>query len=273
MIFIHYSNNYYNKFLSSLTSKYCRFYSSGQKNTYLPSLPIFTKLLKHAETQSLQKPVIVDVKSNTSHSYQNLVSDVSSFRNKLLKGSFNQNLNEKCVAFLCPNGYDYVVSQWSIWSVGGIAVPLCTTHPQSELLYVLKDSQASTVITHPDFYDKIKSVTKDAGIDDLILVGDKKEKYSDFDGINYKAPSLIPMEESRKALIIYTSGTTGKPKGVVSTHSNIKAQVSSLIEAWRWSDKDRILHVLPLHHLHGILNVRYSKLTVDLICRRFIYLT
>jgi len=148
------------------------------------------------------------------------------------------------------------VSQWSIWSAGGIAVPLCTTHPQSELLHVLKDSQASTVITHPDFYDKIKDVTKDAGINDLIVVGNKNEKYSDFDGVNYKAPSLFPMEESRKALIIYTSGTTGRPKGVVSTHSNIKAQVLSLVEAWRWSDKDRILHVLPLHHLHGILNVR-----------------
>ncbi|PKK72570.1 acetyl-CoA synthetase-like protein [Rhizophagus irregularis] len=284
---IHYSNNYYNKyynkFLSSLIPKYCRFYTSGQNNNYLPSLPLFTKLLKHAETQSLQKPVIVDVKSNTSHSYQNLVSDISSFRNNLLKKSFNQNLNEKCVAFLCPNGYDYVVSQWSIWSAGGIAVPLCTTHPQSELLYVLKDSQASTVITHPDFYDKIKDVTKDAGINDLILVGDKNEKYSDFDGINYKVqslywesrtvdikvPSLIPMEESRKALIIYTSGTTGKPKGVVSTHLNIKAQVSSLIEAWRWSEKDRILHVLPLHHLHGILNALtcaiYAGATVEML--------
>ncbi|CAG8842098.1 26101_t:CDS:2, partial [Racocetra persica] len=55
---------------------------------------------------------------------------------------------------------------------------------------------------------------------------------------------------SRRAMIIYTSGTTGKPKGVVSTHANITAQVKSLVDAWRWSDKDKILHVLPLHHLH-----------------------
>jgi malonyl-CoA/methylmalonyl-CoA synthetase len=110
-------------FVSYCSNPFSFFYLLGKKD--LPSLPIFTKLLKHAETQSLQKPVIVDVKSNTSHSYQNLVSDVSSFRNELLKGSFNQNLNENRVAFLCPNGYDYVVSQWSIWSAGGIAVPLC----------------------------------------------------------------------------------------------------------------------------------------------------
>ena len=51
---------------------------------------------------------------------------------------------------------------------------------------MLKDSQASTVITHVDFYDKIRDVTKDAGINNLILVGNKDKKYSDFDGINYK---------------------------------------------------------------------------------------
>ena len=61
-----------------------------------------------------------------------------------------------------------------------------TTHPPSELLYVLKDSQASAVITHPDFYDKMKSVTKDAGINNLMLIEDKNGKYSDFDGLNYK---------------------------------------------------------------------------------------
>ena len=56
-------------------------------------------------------------------------------------------------------------------------------------------------------------------------------------------------------MIIYTSGTTGKPKGVVSTHGNLKAQIEALVEAWGWSEQDHILNVLPMHHLHGIVNV------------------
>ena len=56
-------------------------------------------------------------------------------------------------------------------------------------------------------------------------------------------------------MIIYTSGTTSRPKGVVSTHLNIKAQINSMAGAWEWSPEDSILNVLPLHHLHGILNV------------------
>ena len=55
--------------------------------------------------------------------------------------------------------------------------------------------------------------------------------------------------------MIYTSGTTGKPKGAVLTHSILSAQITSLVEAWEWSEDDRIMLVLPLHHIHGIVNV------------------
>ena len=63
-----------------------------------------------------------------------------------------------------------------------------------------------------------------------------------------------PLDLSRRALIIYTSGTTAGPKGCVSTHSNINFQCSSLISAWKYTDDDHIIHVLPLHHVHGIIN-------------------
>ena len=55
--------------------------------------------------------------------------------------------------------------------------------------------------------------------------------------------------------MLYTSGTTSKPKGVVTTHAQLAAQIASLVEAWEWTAADRTLHVLPLHHIHGIVNV------------------
>jgi len=56
-------------------------------------------------------------------------------------------------------------------------------------------------------------------------------------------------------MILYTSGTTSRPKGVVTTHANITAQIVSLVEAWEWSADDRIVLFLPLHHVHGVINV------------------
>src|SRR5438552_17822251 len=55
----------------------------------------------------------------------------------------------------------------------------------------------------------------------------------------------------RRAMIVYTSGTTGKPKGVVTTHANIAAQVTSLVTAWEWRAGHWVLLLPPLHHGPG----------------------
>jgi malonyl-CoA/methylmalonyl-CoA synthetase len=71
-----------------------------------------------------------------------------------------------------------------------------------------------------------------------------------------REPAELPdIASERRAMILYTSGTTSRPKGVVTTHTNITAQIMSLVEAWEWSADDRIILFLPLHHVHGIINV------------------
>jgi malonyl-CoA/methylmalonyl-CoA synthetase len=55
--------------------------------------------------------------------------------------------------------------------------------------------------------------------------------------------------------MLYTSGTTSRPKGVVLPHSNVAAQVECLTAAWEWRPDDRALHVLPLNHTHGVINI------------------
>jgi malonyl-CoA/methylmalonyl-CoA synthetase len=76
------------------------------------------------------------------------------------------------------------------------------------------------------------------------------------------ADDIPHLGSNRRAMIIYTSGTTGRPKGAVSTHETIGAQISSLVEAWGWTPADRLLLTLPLHHVHGIINGLGSALAV-----------
>jgi len=78
--------------------------------------------------------------------------------------------------------------------------------------------------------------------------------------------TLPEISQERKAMILYTSGTTGAPKGVVSTHSNIRTQITTLCAAWEWQQEDRVLNLLPLHHVHGIINMLSCALWSGACC-------
>jgi len=78
--------------------------------------------------------------------------------------------------------------------------------------------------------------------------------------------SLPTVDPQRSAMILYTSGTTSKPKGVVSTHFNIESQIKTLVHAWEWDAEDHILNILPLHHVHGIINVMSCALWTGACC-------
>ncbi|MEM4410002.1 MAG: AMP-binding protein, partial [Candidatus Caldarchaeum sp.] len=161
----------------------------------------------------------------------------------LLAGT--KDLNEARVAFLLEPGFVYASVMWGIWRAGGIAVPLSPSHPKPELEYVIADSEASCLVCEPTFQDRLHPIAAKRGI----------RLITTFDALSEPPGILGEIDPARRAMILYTSGTTSKPKGVVSTHLIITAQIESIVEAWEWSQDDRTLLVLPLHHLHGILNV------------------
>lgn len=78
------------------------------------------------------------------------------------------------------------------------------------------------------------------------------------------SPSLLDPKnyEGKGGLILFTSGTTGMPKGVLLTHSNLLAQVENICDAWEISGKDTMLHLLPLHHTHGLIHALISPVAV-----------
>ena len=125
-------------------------------------------------------------------------------------------------------------------------MPLAVSHPPPELEYVIRDADAETVVVHPEFAAVMDRVNRPPAL--RIVTTDEAA------GTAPRSP-LPDVADGRRALIVYTSGTTGKPKGVVTTHANIAAQITSLVAAWEWRAEDAILLVLPLHHVHGIINV------------------
>jgi len=178
-----------------------------------------------------------------TYSYHDLLNASAAVASALL--SDTDDLAESRVAFLVPPSFEYVATQWGIWRAGGIAVPLAIAHPPAELAHVLDDAAPSVIVASREFLKSVAELAEHRGIP-VALVSDLLDA----------RPSGLPeIDERRRAMILYTSGTTGKPKGVVTTHEQIGAQVMSLVEAWEWCDQDSILLVLPLHHVHGIVNV------------------
>jgi len=188
------------------------------------------------------------------HTYGELLDRSHRVASALLAG--RPDLEGRRVAFLVPSSFDYPSVQWGIWRAGGVAVPLCTLHPPAEWSYVIEDSDAEIVVAHGEFAEKLEPVAKKLGRVFL--------RCEDMAG--HPVAPLPQVEADRAAMIIYTSGTTSKPKGVVTTHEILSWQIRSLIEAWEWTSDDRTLLVLPLHHLHGVLNVLSCALWAGATC-------
>jgi malonyl-CoA/methylmalonyl-CoA synthetase len=198
------------------------------------------------------RTAIID--SQNTYTYDDLLNASGRVAAALLAG--RRNLNEERVAFLVTPGFAWVAVQWGIWRAGGIAVPLALGSPASELEYFLTDTGASALIGD----EANREVLASAGS----ALGVGMRRYEEL--LTSEAASLPEIDSQRRAMILYTSGTTSRPKGVVTTHANISAQIESLIEAWEWSADDRILLGLPLHHVHGIINVVGCALWSGAVC-------
>lgn len=154
------------------------------------------------------------------------------------------------MAYLIPPSFEHVAVQWGIWRAGGVAVPLSPLHTRRELDRALADSEPAALVIHRDLESEAARVATRSGI----------RVWPAHELLECPARPLPEIDGRRRAMILYTSGTTGEPKGVVMTHAAIQAQIECLIEAWGWTDTDRVLLVLPLDHVHGIVNVLSSAL-------------
>ena len=89
------------------------------------------------------------ISNGDNYTYKNLLETSESIAVKLLNGK--KDLNEATIAFIVPSGFDYVRIQWGIWRAGGIAVPLCVSHPVASIKYVIEDSQVSTIVFSKEY--------------------------------------------------------------------------------------------------------------------------
>lgn len=220
-------------------------------------------MLQIIQRAHLYKNNIAIEVGSQQYTYSDLLTASSKLAFHILNGA--SDLQEQRVAYMVNPGFDYVTTLWAIWQAGGVAVPMCLTHPLPSLQHVVEDAQVSVVVLSKEYENVIGEYLQSKGITCIILEAiNTLEGSITADAQNGSLPSIDP---KRMALILYTSGTTNKPKGVVTTHHNIQAQISTLVAAWEWNEKDHVLCVLPLHHVHGVINVIGCSLWSGAICQ------
>lgn len=155
----------------------------------------------------------------------------------------------------------------AIFASDAIALPLSPSFPTGELQYILDNSEAKMLLATEKYANKAEQVLK-AGLQREPLFDIRQKLKKGADNASVQLEDL--KHPASGGMMLYTSGTTNRPagafspiyknrpnikqKGVLIPDSAISAQATSLLKAWNYTPQDRLLHLLPLHHIHGVVN-------------------
>jgi malonyl-CoA/methylmalonyl-CoA synthetase len=137
--------------------------------------------------------------------------------------------------------------------MGAVFVPINVANTANEVEYFLRDSRPTVAIVRPQDRSVIESVAREVGAASIETMGvDSDGSFCDLASRSgeFKAPAT--MDPKSLAAIIYTSGTTGRSKGAMLTRDNLASNAAVLVDAWRFTAQDVLLHTLPLFHIHGL---------------------
>jgi len=136
---------------------------------------------------------------------------------------------------------------------GFVFHPLNMAYKAGELEYFLHNAEPAAVVCDPDREPAIKQIADGAGARFVFtLDGDGGGTLMDRASRSPPDFDVIPRRRDDLAALLYSSGTTGVPKGIMLTHANLLRNTEALVDAWAFTADDRLLHALPIFHVHGL---------------------
>jgi malonyl-CoA/methylmalonyl-CoA synthetase len=136
---------------------------------------------------------------------------------------------------------------------GAIFLPLNTAYTPAEIEYFLSDAAAAVFVCDPGRRERLMPVATRAGVRHVETLGTRANGSL----VDRAAAERPHFEDARRgpddlAAILYTSGTTGRSKGAMLTHDNLASNALTLVESWRFTSEDVLIHALPIYHAHGL---------------------
>lgn len=135
---------------------------------------------------------------------------------------------------------------------GGVFLPLNTAYTRDEVAYFVTDATPRIVVCDPASVETLSGISEQAGA--VLLTLDAAGQGTLMASVPEQPESFdtVPRGPDDLAALLYTSGTTGRSKGAMLTHANLLSNTVALVDLWRITDADTLIHALPIFHTHGL---------------------
>jgi malonyl-CoA/methylmalonyl-CoA synthetase len=135
---------------------------------------------------------------------------------------------------------------------GAVYLPLNTAYTLNELEYFITDAEPALVVCDPSRAEGIGAIAAKVGARIETLGADGRGSLTDAAAKADAAFTTVARADDDLAAILYTSGTTGRSKGAMLTHDNLASNSLTLVDYWGFTNKDVLIHALPIYHTHGL---------------------
>jgi len=210
------------------------------------------ELLKQRVSATPDKPFLFSEADNREFTYKEFEAAVMRTARLLASSGIRKG---DVVSLLLPNSVEYVMAYFACWQLGALAGPINSLLKSQEIAYVISNSEAKALLINSEFLPVIESIRDQ--LPTVILFDNEAEATRAQTDITVPDVALNADDE---AIIIYTSGTTGKPKGCLLTHCNVIANARQISSWLSFTQRDRLLTIMPLFHMNAVSVTTMSAL-------------
>ena len=213
------------------------------------------ELLKQRVSAAPDKPFLFSEADKRQFTYKEFEAAVTRTANMLAANGVQKG---DVVSLLLPNSVEYVIAYFACWQRGALAGPINSLLKSQEIAYVISNSEAKALLVNSEFVPVVESVQKDLPTLQAIIRFDDESEATR--GYSSDTEAATEVDLDHEAIIIYTSGTTGKPKGCLLTHGNVIANARQITSWLGFTEKDRLLTIMPLFHMNAVSVTTMSAL-------------